>query len=312
LGDFTDALRRARRARGTSLRDAGPGREPAEKLDPEAPPGAAEPFEDSLGEALEAWILPDARAPEPARESGGADPLALRDDKRGRWHSRAVVADRTGSITESYRHLGLRVRAELERRGVRSLAVVSALRNDGKTTLSCNLALALASLSRQREVALVEFDLRAPGIATAFGIPKVTGIEAALEHSGNLASVRVPIEKPALDVYPARAPHDAAHELLVRPEAAVLVRELERRYAVVVFDTPPVLLVPDASLLLRHAAAYATVARAGVTRVRAFRQMLELLPREKLLGGILNDGSRPTYTSQYGYYRARAAQTRED
>jgi Mrp family chromosome partitioning ATPase len=118
--------------------------------------------------------------------------------------------------------------------------------------------------------------------------------------------VRVPVEKPALDVYPARAPHDAAHELLVRPEAGLFVRELERRYAVVVFDTPPVLLVPDASLLLRHVAAYAPVARSGTTRVRAFRQMLELLPPEKLLGGILNGGSRPTYTSQYGYYRARA------
>jgi Mrp family chromosome partitioning ATPase len=311
LGDFTDALRRARRARGASVRDAAPGRERVEKPDVYDPADEAG-AEDALGAGLEAWILPDARAPEPIRDDEGGDPLALRDDKRGRWHSRAVVADRTGSLTESYRHLALRVRSELERRGVRSVAVVSALRNDGKTTLSCNLALALASLSRQREVALVEFDLRAPGIAPAFGIPKVVGIEAALEHSGNLASVRVPIEKPALDVYPARTPHDAAHELLVRPEAAVLVRELERRYAVVVFDTPPVLLVPDASLLLRHVAAYAAVARSGVTRVRAFRQMLEFLPREKLLGGILNDGSRPTYTSQYGYYRARAAKSAKD
>jgi Mrp family chromosome partitioning ATPase len=70
----------------------------------------------------------------------------------------------------------------------------------------------------------------------------------------------------------------------------------------VVIDTPPVLLLPDTRLILEQAGAYLAVARSGATRERALRSMLELLPLDRLLGTVLNEGALPTHRKHYGYY----------
>jgi len=92
----------------------------------------------------------------------------------------------------------------------------------------------------------------------------------------------------------------ASHELLVKPRFAQMIEELERRYAIVLIDTPPALLVPDANLILRRVATCLAVARAGESRARRFRQLVEMLPSRRLLGEILN-GVRPQDLA-YGYY----------
>jgi hypothetical protein len=44
------------------------------------------------------------------------------------------------------------------------------------------------------------------------------------------------------------------------------------------------------------------VARAGATRERVLKSMLELLPVDRLLGTVLNEGTLPAHRSEYGYY----------
>jgi capsular exopolysaccharide synthesis family protein len=212
------------------------------------------------------------------------------------------VVDGGSPATESFRQLALRTRAELARRSLRSVAVTGPLRGEGKTTVACGLALALASVSRGREVALVDLDLRRPSVAAVFRIPVEVGVEEFLEETRGLLEVCMSIEKPAVDVFPAAGPHGSAHELLIQPGLASLVRELERRYATVIFDTPPVLLVPDTQLILDQVRAYIAVARSGETRERALQSMLELLPRDRFLGTVLNEGPLLTRATQYRYY----------
>jgi len=303
VGEFGDALQRARKelARTPLRQDA---------LEPEGQASFEEGFdsaaaEDAAGE-LAPWLLAPPRL-EPSSDTlpphgGPGVKIPLRRDRKGRWRSRSVLVDQGGPLADSFRKIAVRLRAELERRSARSVAIVSPLRGEGKTTLACNLALALASLSRGREIALVDLDLRAPSVADALGVRGPVGIESVLEGAADLEKICVSIEKPRLDVYPARESCEAAHELLVLASAERLIRELERRYAVVVFDTPPVLLLPDAALILRHVSAYAAVARAGASRVGAVRSMLDQLPAAKLVGGVLNAGALPRHASLYGYY----------
>lgn len=304
MGEFSDILRRARAARRRG------------RADQTVPTdGEHEPDVDWLehdlhepSEAADPWLFRNPAGLEPG-ETGvapAARRIVLPQGNQGRWRPRAIVADQKGPIAESFRQLAVRVRAELERRAAKSVALVSPLRNDGKSTLACNLAVALASLSRGRDVAIVELDLRAPSLARALGIDGHAGVETYLEGKQGLAEICVSVEKPALDLYLASATHRAAHEYLVRPQMARLVRELERRHEFVVIDTPPVLLVPDAALILRHVATFAAVARMGATRVRAFRSMLDQLPAEKLIGGILNECPHPSHAGQYRFYQAGA------
>jgi Mrp family chromosome partitioning ATPase len=290
VGEISDALRRARHHRGDA----------ADKRKGQAPL----PAPDAVTRRVER--RDDGRESGPVGSSVGetfeSRRLSLPTEREGEWRARAVVVDGGSAATESFRHLALKMRAELERRSLRCVAVTGPLRSEGKTTVACNLALALASVSRGREVALVDLDLRHPSVAASFGIPVETGVEECILEAQPLSEVCVSITKPAVDVFPAAGPHDSAHELLVQPGFAALVRELERRYSTVIFDTPPVLLVPDASLILDRVSAFVALARSGATRKRALRSMLELLPRDRLLGTLLNEGPLPADRRQYRYY----------
>jgi Mrp family chromosome partitioning ATPase len=292
VGEISEALRRARRERSGDAGDRNPvGEAPnSEHLSRRV---------ERRGDTSQQL---STSANDLSAESTGAQPLALDRARTGEWPARAVVVDRYSPVAESCRHLALRVRAELERRSLRSVAISGPLRNEGKTTIACNLALALASVSRGRAVALVDLDLRRPSIAADFQIRVATGIEDFLTGARGLPEICFSIEKPAVDVFPAARPHASAHELLVQPTFAALVHELERRYATVIFDTPPTLLVPDTRLILDHVGAFIAVARSGVTRQRALQSMLDQLPRDRFLGTILNEGPLPTHARQYGYY----------
>jgi Mrp family chromosome partitioning ATPase len=234
-------------------------------------------------------------------ETADSRRLSLGRDREGGWEARSVAVDGNSPATESFRQLALRVRAELERRSLRTLLITGPLRGEGKTTVACGLALALGSVSRGREVALVDLDLRKPSIATDLQIPVDTGVEEVILGARALSDVCVSIEKPGVDVFSAARPNDSAHELLVHPGFASLVRELERRYATVICDAPPVLLVPDAGLILDQVSVYIAVARSGKTRERAFKDMVEALPRDQLLGTVFNEGRLLAASSQYGY-----------
>jgi len=292
VGEISDALRRARSESGGKAEEhTAAGNAPA-----------------SERSSKRAERRPDAsrRRPDPATAPIAEDLDALRrtlaGGRDGEWQARAVAVDRHSSAAESCRHLALKVRAELERRSLRSLAVTGPLRGEGKTTVACNLALALASVSRGREIALVDLDLRRPRVAADFQLSVETGIEEFLAGRASLREVCIAIEKPAVDVFPAATPQVSAHELLVQPSFAAMVQDLERRYSVVVFDTPPTLLVPDTRLILDHVGSFIAVARCGDTRQRAMRSMLDLLPRDRLLGAALNEGPLPTHSRQYAYY----------
>src|SRR5438552_2499506 len=86
-------------------------------------------------------------------------------------------------------------------------------------------------------------------------VSRAAGLEEVLLGRSTLDDVRVSVQSPAIDVFPVVTPQDAAHELLVLPQLAAMIADLERRYATVVVDTPPSPLVPDAMLILRHVAA---------------------------------------------------------
>jgi Mrp family chromosome partitioning ATPase len=269
MGEIADALRRARTQRPATTPEPG----------------------------LRGLPAPTSRPPV-AREGGTKPGLTINSVEP---QNRAIILEQ-GPDAEACRHLALRVKKGMDERRARSIAIVSAERGDGKTTVACDIAIALATLSREREVALVDFDLRRPSIAKSLAVPHDAGVEEILLGRATLDSVRVCVQQPAIDVYPVVTPQDAAHELIVLPQMAALIADLERRYAIVVVDTPPAPLVPDATLILGHVAVCAPVVRAGKTRSRSVRKLLDCLPHERLIGWILNGEKTPRFGYRDYYY----------
>jgi len=283
VGEIADALRRAREE----------AKHPVEANAPD--PLIEEPVFADAPRAQKAGEVEDR----PARR---ATDVQLQHSKEGSWVARAVLIDQHGPFSAYYRHFALRLGSELEQRGTGTVLVTSAVGRDGKTTTACNLALAFASMTSERRVALVELDLRRPSIATALGFeqPEV-GIEQVLLDDVPLASACLHCDD-GMDIHPVALPRDNAHEVLARPALGELIRTLARTYDIVVIDTPPVLPVPDVSLILPHVEACVTVARAGATPLSAFRAMLDLLPREKVVGAFLNNANRRKDFTQYDYH----------
>jgi Mrp family chromosome partitioning ATPase len=263
MGEIADALRRARSQR------------PA-------------PSPESAGlRSLPTTPASTSRGASPAAPGAPVEPKSGLSIGSVEPQNAAIILEH-GPEAEACRHLALRLRNVLDERRARSVAIVSAERGDGKTTVACDVAIALASLSREREVALVDLDLRKPSVVKSLSVPHQAGIEEVLLGNTSLDSVRVSVQQPAIDVFPVVTPQDAAHELLVLPQMAAMLAELERRYSTVVIDTPPAPLVPDTTLIMRHVAACVPVVRAGKTRRRSVKRLLDCLPGDRLVGWILN------------------------
>jgi Mrp family chromosome partitioning ATPase len=251
-----------------------------------------------------------ARLETPPRRREEPPTVAISRLKHGAWAARAVWVEQSGPVAEAFRHLALRVRSELERRGTSNLLVTSALPEDGKTLVACNLALALASISTRDRIALMDLDLRRPSVARSLGARCRVGIERVLEEKADLDSAIVRTDIPALDLVLAghriREPHRCAAD----PRIGQILQQLARHYTVVICDTPPALPFPDVGLLSRHFGASLLVARAGKTLRSAYAKTSALLPRNQIIGTFRNCARPPRHERRY--YRGYEYAPNED
>ncbi len=276
MGEISEALRRAKGQEAET--------EPAEPT----------PAEHVYREAL-------AQAPVEAPAESGP-PVEIPTAPPDHGHGRIVLLEPKGPVAEHYRHFAIRLNRALKRAEARSVLITSASRAEGKTTTSCNLALALSSIAGGRQIAFVELDIRRPSASDELGVTPRVGIEQVLAGDARLAEARVTTTLPDLDLYLASQPREDALALHSGPHLPPTLRELGRQYDLVVIDSPPVLPVPDVPLILQHADAALLVARAGISRKHAFRDMLDVLGTEKLIGVFLNQSGTPRHSRYYGYY----------
>lgn len=300
MGEIADALRRARSAREGKQREAG-GEKSTHDVTEALVRARAERARthDPGGSGFPSDPAPVAR-PEPDLPPSQSMSLAPQTVEAIQPESKSILRVEPGAPLEICRRLALRVRSELRRHRARTLAIVSAVEGEGKTTVASDLSLALATLSSARTVALLDLDLRRPSIARVLGLQPQAGIEEVLAGGATLEDTRISIERPQLDVFPATPGRHGIHELLVLPSLSQTLIELQERYELIVIDTPPSLLVPDAAIILGHVSACIPVARAGRTRARHLRNLMKLLEHYVVLGEILNEARLPNY--EYGAY----------
>ena len=184
--------------------------------------------------------------------------------------------------------------------------MTSALPQEGKTTVSTNLAILLARL--RRRVLLVDADLRRPRLHLALRLTANGGLASLLRNSATLeekiiACANVP-NLFVLPTGPVTLPEDT--ELLVS-RFKDLVEGWRARFDHVIIDTPPLLPVADGVRMAVEADSVVMVMRAGQTARDAFLRAQDLLLKVNapLVGFVLNavqlDSSEfQYYVSYYG------------
>lgn len=216
---------------------------------------------------------------------------------------RISILDGSTPGAAAARRIAQKVKRRAASRDIRSIAITSSLRGEGKTTTACNLAIALTQLDRSESVVLVDLDLRRPSVARSLGLTPVRTIRDVLERRVSLDEALLVTDIPGLTVLATDRGTSSPEALLASQNLRSLIDQLERRFSRVVIDTPPALVVSDAASVIDATDAYVFVAKAGSTPTKSIRGALDHLPREKVLGCVLNHardaGSIPT---EYYYY----------
>jgi protein-tyrosine kinase len=172
----------------------------------------------------------------------------------------------------------------------RVIMITSALPSEGKSLIASNLSIAIA-LGEDSHVLLVECDIRKPSLHGLFKYPPSKGVAEILQGRATVAEclIKTPIDK--LSILPAakEAPVNPS-ELLESRGMKSLIRELSERYSdrFLVIDTSPIQATVDPKILASQVDAIVMVARYRYTRESDFKMALENLPKDKVIGTVLN------------------------
>jgi non-specific protein-tyrosine kinase len=214
---------------------------------------------------------------------------------------------------EAYRAIRTSVQfATMDRPG-QVLVVTSPNAGDGKSTTAANLAVTMASAGKR--VVLVDADLRKPSLHQIFNLENRVGITSALLSGNGARSCVQPSGFDNLSLLTSGPLPPNPSELLSSPRMRDLVETLRQEADMVILDSPPALVVTDATLLAALADGAILVAEAGRTRSAALRRAVDGLSRatDRLLGVVLNKVGRrgtPTYYHYYHYYADEAPRRR--
>ncbi len=190
----------------------------------------------------------------PHRRGLRRQPLAVRDDPGGR-------------VGEAYRTLRTNLRF-LEPAGARSFAIAGSTTDEGSTGVAVNVAWSLAEAGSR--VALVDTDLRTPGVGPMLGLPVTAGLSDLLAGDAEFSEVVQPGGHPRLTVVPTGSRRSDSSDLLSGDRMRDLTRWLEERYDYVILDTAPLLSSTDAVVI----AALSTGTVFTVASGRTTRQQL--------------------------------------
>lgn len=214
--------------------------------------------------------------------------------------------DQRHQLVESFRNLRSTL-LYMPMEGVRpkTILITSAIPNEGKSTVSSNLALVLAFAGLK--TLLIDSDLRRGAIHKAFGLSRGPGLTDVLGHNVNwkLAIRDTGVEN--LHVLPRGRNVPQPAEYLLNKNTDALLKELYPLYDYIIIDSSPILAADDTASLAPKIDATLFVVRLSFTSAKMTRKSLEILYGRgaNIPGLILNqvDTSSPEFVYyQYSEY----------
>jgi capsular exopolysaccharide synthesis family protein len=185
----------------------------------------------------------------------------------------------------------------------RVLVFTSAQPGEGKSTIAANLAVELARAGKA--VALVDADLRLPTIHQIFDLPNDQGLSGVLRGDVSLDAAVRPLPSHGIQVLTAGQQVGDPAELLGSDRMAELLAELERRFDLVLVDTPSLLAVADGAMLLPAADELLLVIAQGRATVDAVRAACQQFAGAQVQPVVVVN--RVDLGRGYGYYNAYRA-----
>jgi len=230
--------------------------------------------------------------------------IQLARSKKQVSKKRALVTqtDPSSVFAEEYRNIRTNIEFSSFDKEIKTFFVTSSNPGEGKSTTAANLAVVFAQ--HGKKVLLVDADLRKPTVHYTFGLNNVKGLSNLLSKQAKLDEIVMETRVSNLYVISSGPTPPNSSRLLASQSMDDFLNQAHDLFDLVILDTPPMLPVADAKVLMRKINDVVFVVRCGVTEIKDAQKTVESINQAKgnLLGVILNDKKQKnlSYYTAYG------------
>lgn len=190
---------------------------------------------------------------------------------------------------DAYKVLRTQIQQRAQEQDWKTIMITSVGPGEGKTLTAINLAISMAKEFHQT-VLLVDCDLKQQNIHQCLGYKSEYGLADYLLDDAELSELIVWPGIAKLTVLSGGRTITGSTELLGSPRMSHLVKSMKDRYEdrYILFDTPPILVGADAIAFAPFVDGIVVTVESGRTSMADVKKAIALLPKEKLLGFVLN------------------------
>jgi len=216
-----------------------------------------------------------------------------------------VDSDPKSAITESFRTIRTNLEYLAAEHKSKVVLTTSYRPNEGKTFCSVNLAAILAKAGKK--VLLLELDLHKPKVGIGLNMSSNNGLSSYLIGKAELSNCIMNTHIENFDVILSGPTPPNASEIVLSSKLDELLVETRKSYDYILIDTPPVGLISDALVLMKHADAVLFVLNTRFANKDHLKNALEVVEVNKkknfgfILNGVRMKKSKYYYNTNYGY-----------
>ena len=213
--------------------------------------------------------------------------------------------DPRSPVSEAYRSLRTSLLYASADKKTKSILVSSAGPGEGKTTTVANMAITYANLGKK--TLLIDTDLRRPVVHKVLDLKKDPGITNYLAGAtDDFDGLVQQTDIDNLSVVTSGLIPPNPSELLGSNKMSSLVKKLEETWDIILFDSPPLVAVTDATMISKEIDKIVIVVKVGQTDKKAFEHTINSLTNVNApLGGVVLNAvtHKNSYGSYYYYYQ---------
>jgi len=208
---------------------------------------------------------------------------------REKYNSAYVLDEPNSKASEAFRMIKNNLEYSATDKKSKVILVTSSVPNEGKTTVSANLAAVLGM--GEKKCIILSLDLRRPDLHHRFGLSNKVGMSDVLSNKVNIKDATWENEQfqNFNIVTSGNIPPNPA-ELLASERMKELIEELRESYDYILLDTPPFEYVSDALTLIKYADITLFVVKSEFSESRYIKEINKLVKKFDIenAGIILN------------------------
>src|SRR5262249_30297839 len=185
-----------------------------------------------------------------------------------------------------YNRLAVSLIAAAASPNLQRVLITSAQYGEGRTSVTLNLAAALARAGQQ--VLVIDSDFVRPSALRLLGVDAEAGLAEVIAKGLPAGQAMIRLQPVGFNLLPTRAQVENSAELLASPGFEAMIQMLKPDYDFILFDSPPLLAAADAILLELHTDATLMVIRPGYTTTSQMARAVASLNEKRLFGTVLN------------------------